>query len=117
MANGGPPPQPQGAKVEPDAGKLQDMNKSAEKNACPAGKGVMPCLKKSWFAIRVIDEKNVVVEGLTLKLRLTDLGDIERVTSKAVDPVKIESLEPGGKGDVKHIESGEVVWEAVGDIT
>jgi hypothetical protein len=118
MTGGGnPPPQPPGAQVPPDAGQLQNMDQSACQNASPAQGGVQPCPKKSWFAIRVIDDKDAVVEGLTLKLKLPVLGEIDRVTSKAVDPVKIDQLDPGGKGDAKYIDAGEVVWEAIGDIT
>jgi len=111
------PPQPQGAKVEPSVSKLGEMNQSAAENASAEVKGVLPCEKKSWFAIRVVDAKDTVVEGLTLKLNVTDLGDNDRITSKGVDPIRIEGLAPGGKGDVKFIDCGEVVWEAIGDIT
>ena len=79
--------------------------------------GVLPCTKKSWFAIRIVDDKDTVIEGLTLKLKLTEIGDSDRITSKAVDPIKIDLLTPGGKGDVQYIDSGELVWEAIGDIT
>lgn len=109
--------QPQGAMVEPNASKLGEMNQSAAENASAEVKGVLPCEKKSWFAIRVVDDKDTVVEGLTLKLKVTDLGDIDRITSKGVDPIRIEGLAPGGQGDVKYIDCGEVVWEAIGDIT
>jgi hypothetical protein len=111
------PPQPQGAQVEPSASRLGEMNASATQNASPQVQGVLPCEKKSWFAIRIVDDKDAVVEGLTLKLKITDLGDTDRITSKGVDPIKIETLAPGGKGDVTFIECDDVVWEAIGDIT
>ncbi len=117
MNSGLVPIQPSGAVIEPSPEKLEEMNASAAENSSPAINSVLPCEKISWFAIRVIDEKDGVVEGLSLHLKLTEIGDTERVTSKVVDPVKIESLAPGGKGDVKYIDSGEVVWEAIGDIT
>ncbi len=116
MNPGGEGP-PQGATVEPSASKLGEMNASAAQNASPEVKGVLPCEKKSWFAIRVVDDKDAIIEGLTLKLKIPDLGDTDRLTSKGVDPIKIEALTPGGKGDVKFIDCGEVVWEAIADIT
>lgn len=111
------PSLPQGVSVEPTQSNLGAMNQSAANNASPVSGGIVSCQEKSWFAIRVVDEKNAVVEGLRLKLKITGLGDAERVTSKAVDPVRINDLDPGGKGDVLSIEAEEVVWEAVGDIT
>jgi hypothetical protein len=115
-----PPPQPPSAKVEPSPEKLQSMNDSAEKSASPVKDGSLTCppKKKSWFAIRVINQKDsTCVEGMTLKLNIPDLGDTDRLTSKASDPTKIDQLEPGGKGNVKQIECGDHAWEAVGDIT
>src|SRR5579864_696535 len=111
-----PPPQPQGAQVQPNAGQLQNMNGSAKQCASPAQNGVVHCDKKSWFAIRINDKNDGVVEGLTLKLKLPDKGEFERVTSKAVDPVKEDQLKPGGQGEVVSIDCGDVVWEALGDI-
>lgn len=117
-AQGGDQAPQQKGKVEPDAGKLKAMNQSAAKNASPAEGGTVPCEeKKSWFAIQIVQEKGgAVIEGLTLKLKIPDLGDTDRVTSKATDPVKIEQLAPGGTGEVKQIECADDVWEAVGDI-
>ena len=112
-----PPVLPKGGSVDPTPSNLEAMNGSAANNASPVEKGVLPCQKKSWFAIRVIDEKDAVIEGLTLKLKLTEVGESDRLTSKAVDPIKIDQLTPGGKGDVQFIDAGELVWEAIGDIT
>jgi hypothetical protein len=112
-----PPVLPQGASVDPTTSNLGAMNGSAANNASQASGGVLPCEKKSWFAIRVVDDKDAVIEGLTLKLKLTEVGESDRLTSKAVDPIKIDQLTPGGKGDVQYIDAGELVWEAVGDIT
>ena len=112
-----PPVLPQGAAVDPTTSNLAVMNASAANNASQATGGVLPCAKKSWFAIRIVDDKDAVIEGLTLKLRLTEVGDSDRLTSKAVDPIKIDGLTPGGKGDVQYIDAGESVWEAIGDIT
>lgn len=122
MSNGHQtPPPPQGGKVKAAVDKLNAMNQSAAAKSSPAQKGVIPCAKKkSWFAISVIHElekDGTVVEGLTLKLKIPDLGETDRVTSKGNDPIKIDLLAPGGKGEIKQIESGEIVWEAVGDIT
>jgi hypothetical protein len=111
------PPQSQSATVEPSASKLGEMNSSAAQNASPEVKGVIPCEKTSWFAIRIADKDDAVIEGLTIKLKIPDLGDIDRITSKGVDPIKIDTLTPGGKGDVHFIECGDVVFEAIGDIT
>lgn len=112
------PPQPEGAKVKPSAGKLNGMNASATQNASKAVKGVLPCEKKlSWFAIRIANEKNEVIEGLTLKLVIPDHGEIDRLSSKGTDPIKIEELEPGGTGSLKFIEGGDVVFEAIGDFS
>jgi hypothetical protein len=110
------PPQ-QSEVVQPDAAQLQSMNHSAAVNASTAQGGVQACLKTSWFAIRVVDDKDTMVEGLTLKLRLTGLGDTERVTSKGSDPLKVEQLDPGGTGEVLSIQSPAGVWEAVGSLT
>ena len=112
-----PPVLPQGASVDPTTSNLGAMNGSAANNASQASGGVLPCEKKSWFAIRVVDDKDAVIEGLTLKLKLTEVGESDRLTSKAVDPIKIDQLTPGGKGDVQYIDAGELVWEAIGDIT
>ena len=106
-----PPVLPQGAAVDPTTSNLAAMNASAANNASQATGGVLPCAKKSWFAIRIVDEKDSVIEGLTLKLKLTEVGDSERLTSKAVDPIKIDGLTPGGKGDVQYIDAGEAVWK------
>lgn len=115
---GGPaPPQPQGAQVQPNAAQLQNMNGSAQQSASPAQGGAVQCDKKSWFAIQVTDKDGGVLEGLTLKLKLPDKGEFERVTSKGVDPVKEDQLNPGGQGEVISIDCGDVVWEALGDIT
>lgn len=112
------PSLPQQASVSPTQSNLGAMNQSAANNASPVSGGVVTCPKKvSWFSIRVVDDKDKVVEGLKLKLKITGLGDAERVTSAGVDPVKIEELAPGGKGDVLSIETDDVVWEAVGDIS
>jgi hypothetical protein len=112
------PSLPQGASVEPTQANLSAMNQSAANNASPVSGGIVDCPnKKSWFAIRVVDDKDAVIEGVTVKLKITDLGDTERVTSKGVDPIKIDELTPGGKGDVLSMEAEEIVWEAVGDIT
>jgi hypothetical protein len=110
-----PPPQSEGG--QPHGGQLQDMNRSAAVNASPSQGGVQPCIKKSWFAIRVVDDKNAVVEGLTLKLKLTGLGETERITSKGNDPLKVDQLDPGGTGEVVSIQSPEGVWEAVGALS
>ena len=96
---------------------LGAMTDSAAASASPAVGGVLLCKKKSWFAIRVIDDKDKVVPGLTLKLNIPDFGGTDRVTSKRSDPLKIQNLAPGGKGDVKYIDCVEAVWEAIGDIT
>ena len=93
------------------------MNASAAQNASPAQKGVLPCQKKSWFAIRLVDDKDKMVAGLTLKLKVTGLGETERVTVTATDPLRIDQLDPGGKADVLSVESAEGGWEAVGDLT
>jgi hypothetical protein len=114
------PSLPQGASVNPSQATLSAMNESAATNSSPVNGLVVECpvtTKVSWFAIRVVDDKNVVVEGLTLKMKITGLGDTERITSKAVDPIKIEQLTPGGTGEVLSIETEDFVWEAVGDIT
>lgn len=109
---------PQGTTVDPTQSNLGAMNQSAANNSSPVEGGIVTCPKKvSWFAIRVVDEKDAVVEGLKLKLKITGLGDAERVTSKGVDPVKIEQLAPGGTGEVLSIETEDFVWEAVGDIS
>lgn len=112
------PSLPQGASVNPTQSNLEAMNQSAASNSSPVSGGVVTCPKKvSWFAIRVVDEKDIVVEGLKLNLKITGLGDAERVTSKGVDPVRIDELAPGGKGDVLSIETEDIVWEALGDIS
>lgn len=111
------PSQPQQAQVDPSGPKLGEMNQSAAQNSSPVVEGVLPCQKKSWFAIRIVDKDDAVVEGLTIKLKIPDLGDTDRLTSKGTDPIKIEELAPGGKGDVHFIDCGEVVWEALGEIT
>lgn len=112
-----PPVQPVAQGVPPDAGQLQAMNQAAAQNAAPVQNGVQGCPKTSWFSIRVIDDKDAVVEGLTLKLKLPDLGEIERLTSKAQDPLKVEQLAAGGSCNVLFIDAGEHVWEAAADIT
>jgi len=77
---------------------------------------VQKCDKKSWFAIIVVrDSDSTVVEDLTIHLKIPDLGDTDRVTAKTVNPIKIDDLAPGGKGDVKSIEHDSEVWEATGD--
>ena len=113
----GPPVQPSDTGLSPDGGQLQAMNQSAARNASPVEGGVQSCQKTSWFSIRVVDDKDAVVEGLTLKLALPELGEIERITSKGQDPLKVEQLTAGGKCDVKSIDAGDDVWEAAGDIT
>ena len=113
----GPPPQPADVALSPDAGQLQAMNQSAAQSTSPVQNGVQDCPKTSWFSIRVVDDKDAVVEGLTLKLKLPELGEIERLTSKAQDPLKVEQLAAGGKCDVTSIDAGEHVWEASADIT
>jgi len=117
---GDPPPQPTGASVTPSTDKLNEMNQSAEKSASPVTGSVVKCPKKtSWFAIRVLDKEDgdKVVEGFTIKLDITGEGQMDRVTSKGADPIKIPDLLPGGKGEVKSIDCGDLVWEAVGDIS
>lgn len=111
------PPVQGGPQVQQNPGQLQQMNGSAQQNASPVDGGALPCEKKSWFSIRIVDDKNAVIEGLTIKLKVAGLGDVERVTSKASDPVKIDALSPGGTAEVESIESEKLVWEAVGDIS
>ena len=112
-----PPPLRPASTPTPTPEKLQEMNASAAETGSKAENGVQPCPKKSWFAIRVIDEKeSKVVEALTIKLNIPDLGETDRVTSTGRDPIKIEELAPGGKGSVKRIDA-DLIWEAVGDIT
>jgi len=111
------PVQQPGASVPQDAGQLAAGERSASQAASPAHDGEQPCPRTSFFAIRVIDDKDAVVEGLTLKLKLPELGEVERVTSRAADPLKVEQLKPGGKGGVKSIDAGEFVWVAVGDFS
>jgi len=115
-----PPQQPTGASVTPSSDKLAEMNQSAEKTSSPVTDSTVKCPKKtSWFAIRVLDKEDgdKVVEGFTLKLDIASVGATERVTSKGADPVKVPDLLPGGTGEVKSIDCGDLVWEAVGDIS
>ncbi|HEY3836201.1 MAG TPA: hypothetical protein VGL72_06500, partial [Bryobacteraceae bacterium] len=105
------PSQPPQAQVEQSGPKLGEMNSSAAQNSSPVSEGVLPCQKKSWFAIRIVDKDDAVIEALTIKLKIPDLGDTDRITSKGTDPIKIDELAPGGKGDVRFIESENSVWE------
>jgi hypothetical protein len=116
--SGTPPSDPGGTSGSP-ANQLNAMNQSAKSNAASGvDGGVKGCQqkKKSWFAIRLLNDKDgKVVEALTLKLKIPDLGDIERVTSKASDPIRIDELNPGGTGSVKQIEHDSLVWEIAAD--
>lgn len=112
------PSLPEGASVNPSPSSLGAMNQSAATNSSPVSGGIVTCPNKvSWFSISVVDDKGVVVEELKLKMKITGLGDAERVTSKGTDPIKIDQLAPGGTGDVLSIETEDFVWEAIGDIT
>jgi hypothetical protein len=91
------------------------MNASASASAASGVSGgvrTCPLQRRTWFAIKFIDDKDgKIVEALTVKLTIPTLGDIERVTSTASDPIKIDELPPGGTGDVREVEHDSLVWE------
>ena len=52
---------------------------------------------------------------MTLSLKITELGDVDKVTADAQSPVMVRSLTPGGKGDVLQMTHDTDVYEAIGD--
>jgi hypothetical protein len=104
--------------------QLPAMEKSAKDSGSSneLGKGTTTCPKKSWFAIKVVhqpipEEPEVSVDGITLNLKLSCSGPATRVTSKTIEVQKIESLSPGGTGDVESTDHSAIVWEVETDIT
>jgi hypothetical protein len=95
------------------------MNASAATNSSSASQGVAVC-KKSWFAVSIykLDEKNkeTYAEGVTIDLRIPEMGTIQRVTcSEVKPPMIIIQLNPGGKGDILQMKHDSDVYEAIGD--
>ena len=113
---GDPPPEQQ-EKASP--AKLGAMNESAKESASGTEEGKQKCpLKKSWFSIKFVHDKGGAgVDSLTVKLKIPELGEVERVTAKPGGDFKIECLTPGGTGDVNQVAHPTDVWEASGDIT
>jgi len=78
------------------------------------------CQPKSYFAIILqIDDGNggeTEVPGVTIDLKLSDLGDVQRLTALG-PPVFIGDLEPGGTGDVLQMTHAINVYEAIGDFS
>jgi hypothetical protein len=97
------------------------MNDTANNNTGGTSKGVLPCKKKTWFAVILakVDEKNkeTYVADVTIDLKITDLGEVQRVTVAGAKPVTIKQLDPGGKGDVLQMNHATDVFEAIGDFS
>jgi hypothetical protein len=98
---------------------LPAMNEEAAKSSGGAG-GVTPC-KKSWFAIllSMLDEngKESYLPDVTVKLKVGGVGEVQRVSMNSPKPIKLEALEPGGKGDVLQLQHATDVYEASGDFS
>lgn len=116
------PPQDPPKLASPE--QLPALEKSAKESGATneLGKGTGACPRKSWFAIKVVhqpipEEPEVSVDGITLNLKLSCSGPATRVTSKAIEVHKIESLSPGGTGDVESTDHSTIVWEVETDIT
>jgi len=111
VATGGPPP-PAPSSASPDS--LPAMNAAAASNGSEPS-----CKRKSWFHVSIykVDDQNqeIYAEDVTIDLTITDLGQVQRVTSADAKPVKIPLLEPGGKGDVLQMTHDTDVYEAIGD--
>ena len=97
---------------------LPAMNDKAAKNGGSPG-GVTPCKLKTYFAVMLykVDEKDqeTPAGNVTLSLKITELGDVDKVTADAQSPVMVRSLTPGGKGDVLQMTHDTDVYEAIGD--
>lgn len=116
MAKGPPPSDPP---VLAPAESLGAMNDNAAQGGGAQG-GVLPCKKKSWFAfnVKLVDDEDkseTFLKEISVDLNLTDLGDVQK---KVADNkgVRIQQLEPGGKGKVLKITHDTNVYEALGDI-
>jgi hypothetical protein len=105
----------------PPSGGLPAMNDSAAQKADSTSNGSVNCKPKTYFAVIVVkqDEKNqeTSVADLTIDLNITGLGDVERLTAAGNQPVMIQNLEPGGKGDVVQMKHDTDVYEATGDFS
>jgi len=110
-------PQPKNA----PSGALPAMNDSAAKKTDSTSNGVVKCKPKTYFAVIVVkvDEKNQETSAadVTIDLKVTGLGDVQRVTDSGKKPVFIQNLEPGGKGDVLQMKHDTDVYEAIGDFS
>src|ERR1039457_3510556 len=110
-----PPPRPPARVQKAPTTALPAMNDKAAKNGGSPG-GVVPCKIKTYFAAMLykVDEKNqeTPAGNVTLSLKITELGDVDKVTADAQSPGMGRSLPPGGKGDVLQMPHDTDVYEA-----
>ena len=79
------------------------------KNPAPKGAPVLPCKKKHWFGVRVVDEKGKVVPGVKVKLKLTDGTTPEIIIDKTGAYKTATTLDPGNC-DVSFPDLFDAEW-------
>ena len=124
-----PPPQtgllPQPPQDPPQLapqGQLPVMNKAASSagSSSDFNQSERDCPLISWFAIRVVhkpddDDEEQEVEGLTFNVKLSNAKAETRVTAKDSDN-RIDTLPPGGTGEIVSTDHSDFVWEVETDI-
>jgi len=99
------------------------MNEAAACKTPHTPDGALKCneKKKSWFSVTLMEVDDKGAESacgdVTLDLTIPDLGKVQRVTTGDGQAIKIDQLEPGGKGDVLQMTHATGVYEAIGDFS
>lgn len=70
---------------------------------------VLPCKKKHWIGVRVVDEAGKPVSGITIKLKLTD-GTNPTVASDKNGNYKSDLTLPDGSCDISFPDLIDVEW-------
>ncbi len=99
---------------------LPEMNSVAEKSTQSSSQGVAKCkLAKHWFGLMLLltDDKGKTtpLANAKVKLKIPDLGEVEKLAPGTSKPILVGQLAPGGKGDILKIEHDTDVFEAAGD--
>ncbi len=89
----------------------QGANNLGGNNGPQGGNGaVLPCQKKHWFGIRVVDEKGKPVPGVKVKLKLTD-GTTPAITIDDTGGYTTAKCLEAGNCEVTFPELFDVEWK------
>ena len=79
-------------------------------NPAPKQDTVLPCQKKHWFGIRVVDEKGKAVAGVKVSLKLTD-GTTPTITTDKSGSYKTDKCLSPGDCEVSFPDLFDVAWK------